>query len=71
MPARILMNILVDSLPIGAIIGFGVIRSTRHTAFSKMGLWPYLLYGLMFSAVRLNFVYGLVLGGVIDWRSRF
>ncbi len=71
MTARILLNMLVDSLPIGAIIGFGVMRSTRHPAFSKMGLRPYLLFGLMFSAVRLNFVYGLVLGGVIDWRSRF
>ena len=69
--ARILLNILVDSLPIGAIIGFGVMRSTRHTAFSKMGLWPYLLFGSLFSAVGVNFGYGLVLGGVIDWRSRF
>ncbi len=69
--ARILLNMLVDSLPIGAIIGFGVMRSTRHPAFSKMGLWPYLLFGLIFAAVSVNFVYGLVLGGVIDWRSRF
>ena len=68
--ARILLNILVDSLPIGAIIGFGVIRSTRHTAFSKMGLWPYLLFGSIFAAVSVNFVYGSW-GGVIDWRSRF
>ena len=65
------MNILVDSLLIGAIIEFRVMRSTRHAALSQMGPWPYLLLGLMFSAVRLNFVYGLVLGGVIDWRSRF
>ena len=69
--ASILLNILVDSLPVGAIIGFGVMRSTRHPAFSKMGLWPYLLFGLIFAAVSVNFVYGLVLGGVIDWRSRF
>ncbi len=69
--ARILLNMLVDSLPIGAIIGFGVMRSTRHPAFSKMELWPYLLFGLIFAAVSVNFVYGLVLGGVIDWRSRF
>ena len=69
--ARILLNILVDLLPIGAIIGFGVMRSTRHPAFSKMGLWPYLLFGLIFATVNVNFVYGLVLGGVIDWRSRF
>ena len=69
--ARILLNIVVDSLPIGAIIGFGVTRSTRPPAFSKMGLWPYLLFGLIFAAVSVNFVYGLILGGVIDWRSRF
>jgi len=69
--ARILLNIVVDSLPIGAIIGFCVTRSTRHPAFSKMGLWPYLLFGLIFAAVSVNFVYGLVFGGVIDWRSRF
>ena len=69
--ARILMNILVDSLRIGAIIGFGVMRSTRHPAFSKMGLCPYLLFGLIFAAASVNFVYGLVLGCVIDWRSRF
>ncbi len=69
--ASILLNIPVDSLPVGAIIGFGVMRSTRHPAFSKMGLWPYLLFGLIFAAVSLNFVYGLVLGGFIDWRSRF
>ena len=65
------MNILVDSLRIGAIIGFGVMRSTRHPAFSKMGLCPYLLFGLIFAAASVNFVYGLVLGCVIDWRSRF
>ena len=69
--AKILLNILVDSLPIGAIIGFGVMRSTRPPAFSKMGLWPYLVFGLIFAAVSVNFVYGLVLGCVIDWRSRF
>ena len=69
--AKILLNILVDSLPIGAIIGFGVMRSTRPPAFSKMGLWPYLVFGLIFAAVSVNFVYGLILGGVIDWRSRF
>ena len=68
--ARILLNILVDSLPIGVIIGFGVMRSTRHTAFSKMGLWPYLLFGSILAAVSVNFVYGSW-GGVIDWRSRF
>ncbi len=60
----------MDSLPMGAIIGFGVMRSTRHTAFSKMGLWPYLLFGSIFAAVSVNFVYGSW-GGVIDWRSRF
>jgi len=65
------MNILVESLRIGAIIGFGVMRSTRHFAFSKMGLCSYLLFGLIFAAVSVNFVYGLVLGCVIDWRSRF
>jgi len=69
--ARILLNIVVDSLPIGAIIGFGVTRSTSPPAFSKMGLWPYLLVGLIFATVSVNFVYGLVMGGVIDWRSRF
>ncbi len=69
--ARVCMNMLVDSLPIGAIIGFGAIRSPRQFAFSKLGLWPHLLFGLVFSAVSVNFVYGLVLGGVIDWRSRF
>ena len=36
-----------------------------------MGLWPYLLFGLIFATVSVNFVYGLVLGGVVDWRSRF
>ena len=70
--ARILMNILIDSLPIGAIIGFGVMRSTRHTAFSKMGLWPLFLFGSIFATVVINFGYGILLkGGVIDWRSRY
>lgn len=69
--ARVCMNMLVDSLPIGVVIGFCAIRSPGQFTFSKLGLWPYLLFGLMFSAVGVNFVYGLVLGGVIDWRSRF
>ena len=70
--ARILMNILVDSLPIGAIIGFGVMRSTKHPVFSKKGLWPHFLFGSIFATVATNFSYGLLLnGGVMDWRTRY
>ena len=68
---RVCMNMLVDSLPLGVIIGFGIMRSPQRFTFSRLGLWPYLLFGSLFSAVGVNFVYGLVLGGVIDWRSRF
>ena len=70
--ARILMNLLVDSLPIGAIIGFGVMRSTKHPVFSKKGLWPHFLFGSIFATVAINFSYGLLLnGGVMDWRTRY
>ena len=68
---RVCMNMLLDSLPLGVIIGFGIMRSPQRFTFSRLGLWPYLLFGSMFSAVGVNFLYGLVLGGVIDWRSRF
>ena len=68
---RVCMNMLVDSLPLGVIIGFGIMRSPQRFTFSRLGLWPYLLFGSLFSAVGVNFVYGLLLGGVIDWRSRF
>ena len=70
--ARILMNILVDSLPIGAIIGFGVMRSSRQYAFYDFGLWPHLFFGSIFATVAINFSYGLLLnGGVMDWRTRY
>ncbi len=70
--ARILMNILVDSLPIGAIIGFGVMRSSRQYAFSDFGLWPHLFFGSIFATVAINFSYGLLLNsGVMDWRTRY
>ena len=66
------MNILVDSLPIGTIIGFGVMRSTKHPVFSKKGLWPHFLFGSIFATVATNFSYGLLLnGGVMDWRTRY
>ena len=70
--ARILMNILVDSLPIGAIIGFGVMRSSRQYAFYDFGLWPHLFFGSIFATLAINFSYGLLLnGGVMDWRTRY
>ena len=70
--ARILMNILVDSLPIGAIIGFGVMRSSRQYAFYDFGLWPHLFFGSIFATVAINFSYGLLLNsGVMDWRTRY
>ena len=69
--ARICVNILVDSLPIGAIIGFGAIRSPRQFTFSKLGLWPHLLFGSAVAAIGVNFFFGLRLDGVMDWRVRY
>ena len=69
--ARVCLNIFVDSLPIGALIGFGVIRSSERFTFSKLGLWPYLLFGSVFAAVSVNFFYGVVLHGTMDWRARY
>ena len=69
---RICLNIFVDSLPIGAIVGFGIMRSSKRFTFSRLGLWPHLLFGSTVAAIGLNFSYGLLLnGGVMDWRVRY
>ena len=70
--ARIAANIFVDSMPIGAIIGFGVMRSNNKFPFSNLGLWPYFLFGSIFATITVNFAYWMLQnGGVMDWRTRY